>query len=182
MSRLTVTLCAVTALASCSPRGDGRGGDTLSVAAIDSAGRSASVTLRNRNGLDLGVLAVSDHGGTIALSGTLHSLPPGAHGIHLHMAAQCEPPFESAGGHWNPGGRQHGLENPQGPHQGDLPSIDVGADSTATVNVASPEGRLAELLDLDGAAVVIHALGDDQRTDPSGGSGDRIACGVVEAR
>ncbi len=95
------------------------------------------------------------------------------------MAARCEPPFASAGDHWNPSEKQHGLENPAGPHLGDLPNLTVEADSTATLNFTTTEGTVAALLDFDGASLIVHADRDDHRTDPSGNSGDRIACGIV---
>ena len=111
---------------------------------------------------------------------------PGTHGIHVHAVGRCDPPgFESAGPHWNPMSRQHGTLNPQGPHMGDMMNITVAMDGSATVNVMTQGGTLRgvdRLLDADGAAVVIHASADDYRTDPSGNSGARIACGVVQGR
>jgi Cu-Zn family superoxide dismutase len=98
---------------------------------------------------------------------------------------RCDAPdFATAGAHHNPAGRKHGLENPQGPHAGDLPNIVVNANEEAVVDLAlvrpsSETSALAGLLDADGAAIVIHATADDQRTDPSGNSGARIACGVL---
>ncbi len=121
----------------------------------------------------------------ITVTGQLTGLPPGERAIHIHAVGQCEAPgFTSAGPHWNPADRQHGTENPQGPHHGDMPNITVGADSTVSVQVTTTAGTLRQtdaLLDADGAAVVIHAGADDYRTDPSGNAGDRIACGVVGA-
>jgi superoxide dismutase, Cu-Zn family len=112
----------------------------------------------------------------------LTGLPAGEHGVHLHTVGSCQPPFASAGAHWNPTTRQHGLENPQGAHLGDMPNLTVGASGSVDLQVSTRGGGLRgqhPLLDDDGAAVVIHAMRDDQRTDPSGSSGDRIACGVV---
>jgi Cu-Zn family superoxide dismutase len=102
--------------------------------------------------------------------------------LHLHETGRCEPPFETAGGHWNPTQRQHGLQNPNGPHLGDLASFEASADSVAQARTSTPGGSLrgqSGLLDGDGAAVVVHAGPDDGKTDPSGNSGARIACGVV---
>jgi superoxide dismutase, Cu-Zn family len=140
------------------------------------------VSMISATGAELGTLTLSESGGPITLSGSLRGLPPGEHGIHLHMVGQCTPPFESAGGHWNPTSKQHGTQNAQGPHAGDMMNITVGADSTANVNVTSASGPLrgaGGLVDGDGAAVVIHAAADDYKTDPSGNSGARIACGAV---
>jgi len=110
-------------------------------------------------------------------------LPPGRYGVHLHTVGRCEgPSFESAGPHWNPTNRQHGLENPQGPHLGDLANFEIDAEGVGrlefTIRGAELEGA-GGLLDPDGAALVIHADPDDNRTDPSGNSGARIACGVI---
>lgn len=147
----------------------------------DSAGPvpSATAHLVDLTGAAVGTIRLSDRDGSISLEGSLAGLPTGPLGIHLHGAGRCEPPFESAGTHWNPGERKHGTENPGGPHQGDLPNLDVASNGAATLNFATPGGTLAELLDFDGAAVVVHAGADDMRTDPSGNSGNRIACGVV---
>jgi Cu-Zn family superoxide dismutase len=111
-------------------------------------------------------------------------MAPGTYGAHIHTAGRCDGPgFESAGGHWNPTGRQHGAQNPQGKHLGDLPNLMVNAQGTGRlvfrVENASLQGGANPLLDADGAAIVIHAQPDDYRTDPSGSSGARIACGIV---
>ncbi|MEO7611911.1 MAG: superoxide dismutase family protein [Gemmatimonadales bacterium] len=147
--------------------------------AAEAPAPKARATMRDATGRELGDLTISEDAGRVSVRGTLHSLPPGEHGIHLHMAARCEPPFASAGDHWNPLEKKHGLENPNGPHFGDLPNMTAEADSTATFNFTTTEGTLAALLDFDGASVIVHADRDDLRTDPSGNSGDRIACGTV---
>lgn len=142
--------------------------------------------MRNAAGKDLGTLTLTEVGGGIGVSGRLTGLPPGVHGIHLHAVGRCEPPkFQSAGDHWNPTNRLHGLQNPKGPHNGDLPNLTVAGDSSTTVQLTSPGGTLRytnPLLDTDGAAVVVHARPDDYKSQPSGNSGDRIACGVVTGK
>ncbi|HET8656520.1 MAG TPA: superoxide dismutase family protein [Longimicrobiaceae bacterium] len=147
-------------------------------------GGSATAALKDAAGNDLGTLTLAQAGQAIQVSGTLHGLPPGTHAIHLHQTGQCQPPFKSAGGHWNPTNAKHGTKNPQGPHMGDMPNIEVGADSTVNVQVSTPPGAMLRgangLLDADGAAVVVHAGADDYTTDPAGAAGDRIACGVVQ--
>ena len=112
-----------------------------------------------------------------------NGLAPGSYGVHVHAVGRCDPPgFESAGPHWNPANRQHGTQNPAGPHMGDLPNLLVGADGQGSFEMTIPEARLgggaSAMLDADGAAIVVHAGPDDYRTDPSGNSGSRIACGV----
>ena len=117
----------------------------------------------------------------------IEGLPPGTYAIHLHSVGKCEgPKFTSAGPHFNPAMKQHGKDNPMGPHLGDLPNVVVGPGGTGTVDVTvaglTLVGGAAPLLDSDGAAVVLHAGPDDYKTDPSGASGDRIACGAFAPR
>jgi Cu-Zn family superoxide dismutase len=117
----------------------------------------------------------------------LHDLSPGEHGIHFHAVAKCESegptPFASAGAHYNPIGRQHGLQNPAGPHAGDAPNITIGAegrlDSGFTTDRATLTDGSTTLFDADGSSIVIHAAPDDQMTQPSGNSGARVACGIL---
>ena len=111
-------------------------------------------------------------------------LPPGAHGIHLHAAGSCTPDFKQATGHINPGGVPHGLRHPDGPDSGDLPNLYVGADGSAmaeffATRVSVAGGDMPALLDEDGSAVIIHEQPDDHLTQPIGGAGGRIACGVI---
>ena len=113
-------------------------------------------------------------------------LPPGAHGIHLHAVGACTPDFKAATGHINPDGVPHGLRHPDGPDHGDLPNLFVGADGSAraeffTVLVTVSGGRMPALLDEDGSTVIIHENPDDHLTQPIGGAGGRIACGVIAA-
>ena len=113
------------------------------------------------------------------------AMSPGAYGAHLHTSGRCEPPaFATAGPHWNPTGALHGKDNPKGMHKGDLPNLLVGTDGRGSFEYTIPNAGLSgmlpnRLIDEDGAAVVIHAKPDDFRSDPSGNSGDRVACGVL---
>ncbi|PRQ02588.1 Superoxide dismutase-like protein YojM precursor [Enhygromyxa salina] len=115
-------------------------------------------------------------------------LPPGPHGIHVHEAGKCEgPDYKSAGGHFAPIGKQHGLENPKGHHAGDMPNLEVGEDGKGEFEYVLGGATLettrdGSLLSGSGTALVIHAGPDDQKTDPSGDSGPRLACGVIEAQ
>ena len=107
-------------------------------------------------------------------------LPHGIHGIHVHSVGRCDPPgFATAGAHWNPGQAKHGFNNPAGPHRGDLPNVTVPFNGVLQEAVSLPGASFAGLLDADGAALVIHARADDYVTDPSGNSGERIACAVI---
>jgi Cu-Zn family superoxide dismutase len=108
------------------------------------------------------------------------------HGIHVHTVGRCDPPdFASAGPHWNPASRKHGFNNPAGPHAGDLRNVEVAANGALGATVTLPGASLTGpapagvLLNHDGAALVLHAAADDYVTDPSGNSGDRIACAVL---
>ena len=146
----------------------------------------AAATLVTGAGADAGSASIVQDGPSLRLKVSARGLPPGPHGIHLHAVGTCEAPaFTSAGGHLNPQGHQHGLENPAGAHLGDLPNLIVAADGTAVLNVSLTGTRSAlteTLFDADGTALVIHAAADDNRTDPSGNSGARIACGVLTRR
>lgn len=140
---------------------------------------TASATVRDSAGRELGRVTVTPEADGFRLAGDITGLPPGDHGFHVHAVGQCQPPFESAGPHWNPTNRQHGTQNPNGPHVGDLTSLTVGSDGIGNVNALITGHTMAQLLDADGASVVVHASADDYRTDPSGNSGARIACGVI---
>ncbi|HEY9014567.1 MAG TPA: superoxide dismutase family protein, partial [Gemmatimonadales bacterium] len=144
---------------------------------------TATAFLRDLSGQEMGTVTLRDSGGRITLSGELSGLPDGTHAIHIHTVGRCDrPKFESAGSHWNPTGREHGTRNPKGPHLGDLPNLPEPKDGWVKFEAVSPGGTLRgadALLDSDGASVVVHAKADDYKTDPSGNSGDRIACGVI---
>ena len=132
------------------------------------------------DGSALGSVTVEDSAGGVVLRLAGSGMPAGTHGLHIHMVGKCEgPKFESAGAHWNPDNKKHGLENPEGPHRGDLPNATVGADGALTESLTLAGVPLAELRDSDGSALVVHAQPDDNMTDPSGNSGDRIACAVI---
>jgi len=139
--------------------------------------------LRDAQGLLLGevLLEQTPHG--VLLRGELTGLPVGPHGLHFHERGRCEPDFDAAGGHYNPGGRAHGLRDPAGPHAGDLPNLHMPPGGRVHFEMLNPRISLrdgqAPLLDDDGTALLIHADEDDHRTDPSGDSGPPIACGVV---
>jgi Cu-Zn family superoxide dismutase len=144
-----------------------------------------TASLMDSTGARVGVATFSDSAGTGQLAVSVTGLAPGRHGIHVHETGACTPPaFESAGGHFNPDGKQHGTRNPEGPHAGDLPNLEVEADGSADTTLAVPASLLAEgpasMLGTDQRALVIHADPDDEKTDPSGNSGARVVCGVIQ--
>lgn len=143
-------------------------------------GPGTSARLIDAGGASVGVVQYWELRGGVTLRLEATGLPPGAHAVHVHTVGRCDPPaFTSAGAHWNPEGRAHGFQNPQGPHRGDLPNVTVARSGVLSETVTLPGASLAALRDADGAALVLHAAADDHRTDPSGNSGDRIACAVL---
>jgi superoxide dismutase, Cu-Zn family len=146
---------------------------------IDPTG-GAPMPLIGASGQTIGSVRAWQTAGGVSFRVMASGLPHGLHGIHVHSAGRCDPPdFASAGPHWNPAGRKHGLNNPAGPHAGDLPNVEVAANGALAVTVVLPGANMASLLDSDGASLVLHASADDYATDPSGNSGARIACAVI---
>lgn len=152
--------------------------------AVWAVGERAAAPLRDAEGKVLGVALFVQEPQGVRISVTVKGLSPGEHGIHIHAVGKCEPPdFLSAGPHFNPTNKKHGLNNPEGPHAGDLPNLVVGEDGSAvyehvTDRVTLTLGELS-LFDEDGSSLVIHANPDDQITDPAGNSGARVLCGVI---
>ena len=185
MRRTIAAALAASLLAACGGENDTDLGeleqDSLVEQPAAESPAGASATLRDLQGRDVGSATFSQADGGIGLEVRATGLAPGEHGIHIHMVGQCDAAsaFASAGEHVNPTGAQHGLANPAGPHLGDLPNLIVAADSSGTLSGASMLA-MDSLFDADGSALVIHAQRDDQTTDPSGDSGDRIACGVIQ--
>src|SRR5689334_5474120 len=140
----------------------------------------APMTLVNSAGQAIGTVRAWQTAGGIAFRIDARGLPHGVHGIHVHPIGRCDPPdFASAGTHWNPTGKQHGLNNPLGPHAGDMPNVTVAANGVLQETVILPHANMAELLDADGAAILIHANADDYVSQPSGNSGPKIACAIL---
>jgi Cu-Zn family superoxide dismutase len=155
----------------------------LSLPLAAAAAPVARAELRNAAGETVATATFEPGPSGVELRIEATRLPPGTHGFHLHAVGRCEgPDFKSAGGHFNPGERKHGLENPAGPHAGDLPNLVVGPDgkgrASARLSVALDAGP-SSLFHEGGTSLVVHADPDDMRTDPAGNSGARIACGVV---
>jgi Cu-Zn family superoxide dismutase len=140
--------------------------------------------LKDASGKEVGQAALvqTPHGVLVKLS--LKGAVPGDHAFHVHAVGKCEPPFTSAGGHFNPGGKKHGIEATEGAHAGDMPNLHIPASGELVIEIENPmislvKGQPTSVFDADGSALVIHAAADDYKTDPTGNAGDRIACGVI---
>ncbi|HEV7344649.1 MAG TPA: superoxide dismutase family protein [Devosia sp.] len=152
-------------------------------------GDSALAVFTNVDGTEVGSVTLTpQEDGSVTVAGGIRGMSPGPHGFHFHQTGVCDAStdFESAGSHFNPTDKSHGLEDPDGPHLGDMPNVTAAEDGTVAVDVntdlvsLNDEGDEGFLFDEDGTAIVIHAGEDDQMTDPSGNSGARVACAVVE--
>jgi superoxide dismutase, Cu-Zn family len=180
--RIAMVAAGAAALAGCAGRPDA----PAASAGSPEAAAPASAELRDRDGRSRARANVEQAGDSLRVRVEATGLAPGAYGVHIHAVGRCDAPdFTTAGPHWNPTGAKHGKDNPQGMHKGDLPNLLVGSDGRGSfeysVTNAAIGGRGPNVLfDGDGASVVVHASADDFRTDPSGNSGGRIACGVLD--
>jgi superoxide dismutase, Cu-Zn family len=147
--------------------------------------QSGKATLKDAGGKEVGSAQLSQtpHGVLVRL--TLKGVPAGEHAFHIHQTGKCEPPFTTAGGHFNPGSKKHGIMAADGPHAGDMPNLHIPSDGNLAIEVVNAAVTLDKdkpnsLFKPEGTALIIHAGKDDYKTDPTGDAGGRIACGVVE--
>ena len=154
------------------------------VPAAAAAADMAAAKIENVEGMVIGTATMEQTPTGVLMFVDVRDLPPGSHGIHLHAVGSCTPDFKAATGHINPGQVAHGLRNPEGPDNGDLPNLYAATDGTAraeffTTRVSVSGGEMPALLDEDGSAVIIHENPDDHLTQPIGGAGGRIGCGII---
>jgi Cu-Zn family superoxide dismutase len=149
------------------------------------AAKPVTVKLSDATGKDIGTAKLEADPAGVKITLAVKGLPAGDHAIHIHETPTCTAPdFKSAGGHFNPDHKQHGAQNPQGPHAGDMPNFTVDAKGASSAVVVAPGVTLTDgphsVFTNGGTALVIHAKGDDMKTDPAGAAGDRVACGVIK--
>lgn len=157
----------------------------LVATALPAAAQTASATLKSADGKDVGSVKLAQLPDGVLLTLAVKGLPTGEHAFHVHAVGKCEPPFTSAGGHYNPAGKKHGITVAEGHHAGDMPNIHIPQGGDLTVEVVNTaitlqKGKPNSVFDADGSAVVIHAGADDYRSDPAGAAGGRIACGIIQ--
>lgn len=157
----------------------------VAVSVSGASAQSAKATFKNADGATVGSADLTQVVDGVFLKVTVKGLPPGEHAFHVHAVGKCEPPFTSAGGHFNPDNKKHGMMSAEGHHAGDMPNLVIPASGELTVEVVNTavtldKGKPNSVFKPDGTALVIHASPDDYKTDPTGNAGGRIACGVIE--
>ena len=144
----------------------------------------AKAELKDVSGKKVGDVTLEQTPHGVLVTADLSGLPAGVHAMHIHEVGKCEAPFKSAGGHFNPGGHEHGMKNVKGMHAGDLPNIEIPKEGALKVEALVQDVTLSDgpttVFDKDGSSIVIHAGVDDYQSNPAGNAGDRIACGVIE--
>lgn len=154
------------------------------LAALPAQAQTAKATLKDQAGKEVGAAQLVEMPHGVLLKLALKGAVPGEHAFHIHAVGKCEPPFTTAGGHFNPAGKKHGLAVAEGAHAGDMPNLHIPASGDLMVEILNggvtlAKGKPNSVFDADGSAIVIHAGVDDYKSDPTGNAGDRIACGVI---
>jgi superoxide dismutase, Cu-Zn family len=161
----------------------GLAGSLVAIAALPASAQSANATLKNADGKDVGTAQLTQVTGGVLITLSVSGLPAGDHAFHVHAVGKCEPPFTSAGGHFNPTNKKHGMMSPEGQHAGDMPNLHIPASGALSVDVVNSAITLEKgkgTGDANGLSLIIHAGKDDYKTDPTGDAGGRIACGIIE--
>jgi len=154
------------------------------VASFSAHAQTAKSSLKDAAGKDVGTVALTQTPHGVLLKMSLKGIAPGEHAFHVHAVGKCEAPFTSAGGHFNPAAKKHGMAVAEGAHAGDMPNLHIPANGQLVIEVANGaitlvKGQPNSVFDADGSAIIIHAGADDYKSDPTGNAGDRIACGVI---
>jgi Cu-Zn family superoxide dismutase len=157
----------------------------LAAASLPAAAQTATAALKNAQGKEVGSANLTQTPQGVLIIVSVKGLPPGEHAFHVHAVGKCEAPFTSAGGHFNPGNKKHGMLAAEGYHAGDMANLHVPQSGDLTVetvnaNITLEKGKPNSVFDADGSAIVIHSGSDDYKSDPAGNAGGRIACGVIQ--
>jgi superoxide dismutase, Cu-Zn family len=157
----------------------------LALTSLPAAAQSAKAALKSADGKDVGSAELTQTPAGVLIKLSVKGLPAGEHAFHVHDVGKCEPPFTSAGGHFNPGGKKHGMMAAEGHHAGDMPNLHIPPSGEIVVEILNTavtveKGKPNSVFGPDGTALIIHAGKDDYKTDPTGDAGGRIACGVIQ--
>jgi len=184
--RAAIALSAIFCATAWSGQADAQGqAQTVALRSSVQMASAAHADIVNAAGDKIGTATFVPSAGGVRVDLNVSQLTPGTHGVHIHTVGKCEgPDFKTAGGHFNPANKKHGRDNPAGPHNGDMPNIEVGPDGKVATSLLDTNVTLSEgpnsLFQDGGTSIVIHAMQDDYKTDPTGNSGARVACGVIQ--
>jgi Cu-Zn family superoxide dismutase len=157
----------------------------LALTSLPAVAQTASAALKSADGKDVGTAQLTQTPSGVLINLSVKGLPAGERAFHVHAVGKCEPPFTTAGGHFNPAGKKHGMMAAEGHHAGDMPNLHIPASGELTVEVVNVDitldkGKPNSVFGPDGTALIIHAGKDDYKTDPTGDAGGRIACGIIQ--